>query len=277
MKRMLALCVTLVFVIIGCGEKEQQAPAVGNGADPVKRVSAVSAEQPSAGSSLKTASQGGVQVVIKPPNPSAGDCLEAIVKGLPDATFVWELNGGNVQEDKNNRYCPEDASRDDVVTVSVGSAAKGGSASVTFGNALPRILDTSFAFVPEDGAYVIEVTPQTEDADADYVTLSYQWLINGQVNEEFTENRLPANAYQTGDKIQVKITPEDGYGTGRTYTSRNLEMLSAAPVITSQPPKSFEAMEYTYQVEATDVDSSELTFSLEDAPDGMTIDASTPV
>jgi hypothetical protein len=69
------------------------------------------------------------------------------------------------------------------------------------------------------------------------------------------------------------VTPGDGYGTGPTYVSRNLEMLSAAPVITSQSPKYFEALEYTYQVEADDVDSDELTFSLEDAPDGMFIDA----
>ena len=242
MKQLPALCVTLVLVITGCGEEEKQTTATRKGAEPVRQVQAVGAEQSAPSSSLVTASQGGVQVTLKPANPAAGDCLEASVKGLTDATFVWELNGSNVQQDENNRYCLEYARRDDVVTVSVGDGARGASASVTLGNTLPRIQDTFFEFVAEGGGYEIEVTPQIEDADGDYVTLSYQWLINGQVSVGYTGNRLPTSAYQTGDKIQVKISPEDGYGTGRTYTSRNLEMLSAAPVIISQPPKSFEAL-----------------------------------
>ncbi len=274
MKHLLALCVILAFLLSGCGEEKKEQVSAPKGPDPVKQTPSVSVESQLEGN-LQTASYGGVKLTIKPENPVAADCLEASVKGLSDTTFVWEVNGINVQQDKNNRYCLEGSGRDDVVTVRVGDTARGATASVTVGNSLPRVLDTTLEFVADGGAYVIEITPQTEDADADYVALSYQWLINGQVNEEYTENRLPSNAYQAGDNIQVKVTPEDGYGKGRTYQTRSLEMLSAAPVITSQPPKSFEAMEYTYQVEATDVDSSELTFTLEDAPDGMTIDAAT--
>jgi hypothetical protein len=276
MKRLLALAVVLTFTIAGCGEDEKpQTSTRPQTASHKKSVSSKNKEkQP--GGNISVESYGGIKVMITPENPVAADCLTATVKGkLADKTFIWEVNGANVQQNEDNRYCLEGAGRDDVVSVTVGDAVAGGTASVTLGNSLPRVLDTKLEFVAEGEAYVIEITPQTEDADADYVTLSYQWLINGQGNEEHTESRLPSGAYQTGDNIQVKITPEDSYGKGQTYTSRNVNMLSAVPVITSQPPKSFEALEYTYQVEATDVDSSELTFTLEDEPEGMTIDAET--
>jgi len=279
MKRILALAVMLTLVITGCGEDEKPQTAISKDSTSARSVSSrnkqKNKEKQSAGN-ISVESHGGVKVMITPENPIAADCLIATVKGkLADKTFTWEVNGANVQQNEDNRYCLQDAVRDDVVSVTVGTAVAGGTASVMLGNSLPRVLDTRLEFVVEEGAYVIEITPQTEDADADDVALSYQWLINGQVNEEYTENRLPAGAYQTGDDIQVKITPEDGYGKGHTYTSRSLNMLNAAPVITSQPPKSFEAMEYTYQVEVTDVDNSELTFTLEDEPEGMTIDAET--
>ena len=275
MNYLLAISVLLIsLTFAGCGE-DQPAKIVSPDSSARGTTSSANANDQNPPRTQSIESSGGVVVTITPVNPIAGDCLLASVKGLSEGVFTWEVNGLNVQQNKSNRYCLEEVRRDDVVTVSVEDAAKGGNASVTVGNSLPRVLDSRLAFVEDNGEYFVEITPQIEDADGDYVELVYQWLINGQVNDTYTDNRMPSNAYLGGDTLQVKITPDDGYGTGRTYSSRQVNMQSAAPVITSQPPKSFEAMEYTYQVEATDVDSSELAFSLVDAPEGMTIDVLT--
>jgi hypothetical protein len=88
-------------------------------------------------------------VTVRPETPASGDCLETTVKGLSGSTFIWEVNGTNVQQNENSRYCLEDTSRDDVVNVTVGDAASGGTASITVSKSLPRILYTAFEFVAE--------------------------------------------------------------------------------------------------------------------------------
>ena len=276
MKRMLALCVMLTFLLAGCGEDKQPSSSNSKKADSVTQIAADQTEKPAA-NGLKAANSKSLEVTIKPENPVAGDCLEVSVKqGLADKTVIWAVNGIEVQEESSNRYCLEEGvRRGDVVSVSVTNATSSGTASVTLGNSLPRVLDTSLELVAEGEDSYLEIIPQVADADEDYVELSYQWLINGQINEDYTENRLPSDAYRQGDNVQVNVVPDDGYGKGRAYTSRNVTLPGAAPVITSQPPKAFEAMEYTYQVEATDADSSDLTFKLENAPQGMNIDAQT--
>jgi hypothetical protein len=264
------------FLLAGCGQEENQKVTTRNETDTMQKVAANQSEKPAA-KGLNATSSGSLEVIIKPENPVADDCLEASVKqGLSDKTLIWAVNGIEVQQESSNRYCLEEGvRRGDVVSVSVTNSTSSGNASVTLGNSLPRVLDTTLEFIAEGGDYSLEITPHVADADEDYVELSYQWLINGQINEAYTENRLPSDAYRKSDKVQVNIIPDDGYGRGHTYTSRNITLPGAAPVVTSQPPKAFEAMEYTYQVEATDANNSELTFKLENAPQGMSIDAQT--
>ena len=200
MKRILVLCMLMVLLIAGCGSDEQPKTASRNNPSPGETLSA--GHEENRGASDQTAvNSGGVEVTIRPEHPVAVDCLEANVMGLRDKVFVWAVNGHNVQQSMSSRYCLEGAVRDDVVTVTVGDTASGGSASVTIGNSLPRVLDTSLKFVAEGGNYFVEITPEVEDADDDYVTLSYQWLINDQVNEAYTENRLPSERLSEGRPV----------------------------------------------------------------------------
>lgn len=215
---------------------------------------------------------GGVTLSLTPQDPVAGDCLTAHVQGPPsDRIFLWAVNGIEVRKDKNDRYCLEDVRRDDVVSVSVKTTAAGESASVKVRNSPPQVLDTRIELVGTVAEPYIEVTPEAQDADEDYVSFEFQWLINGVANGNYTENRLPSKAFQKEDVIQVKIIPDDGYVKGPLYQTRFVSVPSTAPVITSQPPGSFEARDYTYRVVATDPDGEPLTFTLEKAPEGMTI------
>jgi hypothetical protein len=274
MKLMLTLCVMLTFMVAGCGEEKNPEKMNTKELTHEKQAS-VDRDEKEIVSEQTTASSDDVKVTIKPHNPVVGDCLEARYQGKRSGkTFAWEVDG-IVQTDESTRYCLEDAQRDAIVSVTISDGNSSGTVYVTVGNSPPRIVDTSINLIVDGGEASLEITPTVEDADGDFVSLEYQWLINGVVNEQHTGNRLPSEAYKQDDTVQITIIPDDDFDKGPTYQTRNINVPSAAPMITSLPPKSFEALEYTYQVKAIDVDGGELSFSLEDEPEGMTIDAET--
>jgi hypothetical protein len=119
------------------------------------------------------------------------------------------------------------------------------------------------------------VTPVAEDDDGDDVDFSYQWLINGEPDPQFTDATLPAGAFAKGDRLQVQIVPNDFYDDGPTYTSFATVVANAPPVITSKPPEGIASLDYAYQVVVSDPDDDTFTYRLEEAPDGMTIDENT--
>lgn len=275
-KRLLAISIAVALVVTGgCGEdKPPQQPANVTPND--ARPASAGGEESAPANGQLVASHGGVTLTIKPQNPTIGSCVEASYKGRPsNKVFTWQINDSVVQQDESGRYCIERARRADVVKVMVGDSKAGGVDSTVIVNSPPRITDTRIEMVVDGPESFIEVNPVVEDADEDYVSLKYQWLINGELRGEHAENRLGSGAYQQGDSVQVRITPDDGFDKGRPYESRNVNVPNSLPTITSEPPKTFEALEYAYRVEANDPDGGQLTYSLETAPEGMTVDAET--
>lgn len=141
------------------------------------------------------------------------------------------------------------------------------------GNSPPRIVEVTTTVEKSVRQGAITVHAAAEDADGDPVEFRYQWLINGEEDPFLQESTLPADSYAKGDRIRVRVTPFDGQAEGKAYLSPPLATPNAAPLITSQPPLSFQAQVYTYQVEASDPDSTELTYRLNDPPAGMTVSA----
>lgn len=219
-------------------------------------------------------SQGGVTISLLPERPDAGSCMRAIVQGRPGRpVFQWFVNGEQVPEQIGSRLCGDFFRRGDQVTVQVGTSDVGASTSVTIGNALPRVVQVDATAQQAFSHGDITVTATGEDLDGDPVEFRYQWIINGEPDTFQTTATLPAAGYAKGDSIQFRITPYDGFDEGTPYESKVLEIGNAAPVITSKPPRQFEAAEYSYQVEAQDPDGTKLNFSLSDPPAGMTISA----
>ena len=233
-------------------------------------------EKPDEPGALTVTSHGGVSVTLSPQNPVSGACMKAAVKGTPSrSVYLWEVNGINVQMGESGGYCLEDARRGDVVTVTVGDERAGGNASVTVVNTSPKIVDTKFQQVDEGENSFIEVVPQIEDPDEDLMTIEYQWLLNGEPLEDQLTSRLPSTVFKKGDEVKVKIVADDGFSRSKEYETRNLNLPGGPPVITSRPPTTFRATEYTYQVKASDPDGDPVIFSLDEAPEGMTINAET--
>jgi hypothetical protein len=83
---------------------------------------------------------------------------------------------------------------------------------------------------------------------------------------------LLTRAFRRGDKLSVKATPDDGKIKGASLTLV-VSIANASPVMKGVPePFRLDGNMYTYQMKATDPDGDELTYTLKEAPDGMTID-----
>jgi len=225
----------------------------------------------STGSVPAVVPQARVSVSISPANPTAADCLQVIEKGQPATSRIsWQVNGQPVEASAPGKLCGA-FQRGDVVTVVVGTVETGGTAKVTIGNTPPKVVGISAT--PKDwrSGMQVEVFPVAEDADGDEVEFRYQWLINDEADPFLTEAVLPAERNRRGDKVQLLITPFDGTDEGPVYHSYPMPVPGAPPKIVSKPPATFEALEYSYQVNVKDPDNDRLTFSLESPPPGMTM------
>jgi hypothetical protein len=215
-----------------------------------------------------------LRIGINPDPPTADGCLKALVNGSGRASFLWAVNGIQLTDQTSNTLCDGFAYGDEVmVTVSENQAS--GTASVIIANAPPRITEVT---VNADGILRhvdLMIGQEAIDADNDYVEFRYQWYINDEADPLLTENILPANRYRRGDAIRFTITPSDGIADGVVYQSASVTIPNAPPQVVSTLPESFEALEYSYHFKAMDPDGDDIVYSLEKAPKGMTIDAST--
>ncbi len=214
-----------------------------------------------------------LSVVLWPKAPTSSDCLKAITYGQPNRIeYQWVVSGTFIQNHSGSTLCNEFFKRGDEVTVSIGEDQDRVSTSVTIGNSPPKITEVTATSNHALQHKNLTIDTVAKDPDNDEIKFRYQWLINGEEDVFHVDSTLPGNAYNKGDTIRVKITPYDGFSEGTTYESAKLTVPNAPPDITSKPPQQFEAFEYTYQVEVTDPDDTELTYSLEEAPQEMTID-----
>lgn len=243
-------------------------------AQPVS-VAPTNAPQPTITAPLRSESVGGVTVAVRPEKPIDEGCLRAVVKGQPGRpVFQWFVNRVQVPQQTGGRLCSDKFQRGDEVTVQIGTQDIGASTTVTIGNTPPRVIEVSATAEQAFQHGDITMSAIGADVDGDDVEFLYQWIINGTEEPFLNEATLKAENYAKGDQVQVRITPYDGFDEGKPYESAVLAVPNAPPVITSKPPQNFEAHVYSYQVEASDPDDAELTYSLTDPPAGMSISGS---
>jgi len=121
------------------------------------------------------------------------------------------------------------------------------------------------------------------DPDGDSVTYLIEWWRNGASlgkpakpeGKEQEQRTLATEGFVRGDLIVAGVTPYDAAGPGRFLVSEPLVLLNRAPIITSTPTGPTPQGLFEYALTATDPDNDPLTYKLETAPPGMTIDAGT--
>ncbi|TFH31929.1 MAG: cadherin repeat domain-containing protein [Deltaproteobacteria bacterium] len=150
-----------------------------------------------------------------------------------------------------------------------GGGAQAPGASVR--NSSPEI--RGIRFVGGDGrpGNTLGVEAEGYDADGDPVQFEIAWQKNGQ--PAGTGNRLTAPV-KRGDKVTMTITPFDGKDRGISATLSR-EILNTPPAIEGQEQFQVSDNVVTFHVRASDADGDPLTFSLKEAPAGMSIDHGT--
>jgi hypothetical protein len=126
---------------------------------------------------------------------------------------------------------------------------------------------------------VLHAVVEGSDLDGDPVKYVFEWWRNGAslgAPAKDQEQRTQATeGFKRGDLIVVGVTPYDAAGAGRFLVSEPIALLNRAPAITSSPSGPTAQGSFEYVVTATDPDGDALTYRLETAPAGMTIESGT--
>lgn len=138
-------------------------------------------------------------------------------------------------------------------------------------NTAPRI--TVLNVYPQNpvAGDTLKIDVKAYDKEGDTVNFIYTWFKNDEELDETSDVLLITEDFKRGDKISVKIVPDDGERKG-TPVELFVFIANSSPVIKpSAETLSFDGSVYSYQVRATDRDGDTLTYSLKSAPPGMTI------
>lgn len=127
-------------------------------------------------------------------------------------------------------------------------------------------------FETADGKTLIKVIiDRATGADGRDVVYKFDWTVNGQPAGDGTD-RL--GGFKRGDRVGVKVTPVEGDKPGQ---ARFLDVLinNMPPQVAESRQVSFDGKTFVYQVKGTDPDGDTVSYALEDAPQGMTINSQT--
>jgi hypothetical protein len=182
----------------------------------------------------------------------------------------WYINGDKDESLKGFRLTPGYLKKGDVVqAVIIDGDKEYKSNEITIKNTPPLIVKARLLPSIPTVSSTLKVKVEANDADRDNISFKYKWYIN---NTFIGEDSFLNTELKRGDIIEVEVTPFDGEDPGRSIRLKS-EVYNSLPVITESKPY-FDGKTYRYQVVASDPDEDVLTFKLDKAPDGMTIDPS---
>jgi hypothetical protein len=224
-------------------------------------------------------------VTIKPPNPLSSSTLQAEVKPQhadTEYTYRWLVNGEEALHETESTLESDQFSKGDSIVVEVtpyqdemsGKAVQ--SEPVLVQNTPPAM--RSFTIEPSPAHSTDDLTARLEvvDADDDYIRIAYQWEKNKEPLSGETGETLSHDLFSKGDKISCRATFSEEETDEVTYHSSAITIANSGPTITSRlSGNNLEGFKFSYTVVAEDPDGDPLEFSLNEAPEGMTIDPST--
>jgi hypothetical protein len=117
----------------------------------------------------------------------------------------------------------------------------------------------------------VKIDVKSFDKEGDLVSYTYQWSKNDFELEETSNTLSVTEDFKRGDKITVKLVPDDGDKKG-IPVEMFVFIANSPPVIKpSAETFKFDGSVYSYQAKAVDPDGDPLVYSLKSAPTGMTI------
>ncbi|MEC4668722.1 MAG: putative Ig domain-containing protein, partial [Nitrospirota bacterium] len=195
--------------------------------------------------------------------------------------FQWFANGKPIPEQTGPTLSPTMLDRGDKVSVEVtpldGHAAGPAyrTAPVKVANSPPAVKQV--VLEPKELRIGKPLRAQVEgsDADRDEIRYTFEWWKNNELVSQGEEGSFQTTGLGRDDTIVVAVTPHDHDGPGERVYSQPLTITNTSPSITSTPPTALVAGRYVYAVTAQDPEGDPLTYSLETAPPGMTINEKT--
>jgi hypothetical protein len=200
--------------------------------------------------------------------------------------YQWLANGSPIQGQTSASLALSDVKRGDRVSAEltpVDARDLSGPAyrtdTVEVANTPPAVTRVVLEPAVARAGDLLRAKVEGADPDDDPVRYAFQWWRNGNpvtapVKDE-EQRTLATEGFTRGDSIVTGVTPYDAAGPGKVAYSEPLVLANRAPVITSSPSAPTAKGSFEYVVTATDPDSDALTYKLETAPSGMTIESGT--
>jgi len=123
-----------------------------------------------------------------------------------------------------------------------------------------------------DGKAAVKVlVDRVPGPDGRDVTYRFDWTLNGQPAGDGSDS---LSGFKQGDRVAAKITPVEGDKPGQ---ARFIDLLvnNMPPRVVESKYVGFDGKTYTYQVTGAGQEGVPLSYTLEDAPQGMTINSRT--
>jgi hypothetical protein len=269
---------TLAVLLAACGSDEEPlAMGAPMGAGPEAQEQAVlaagSGNQPPVIES----------VVLRPREPRAGEELKAQVRfSDPDGDRVtlayrWTVTGRRVKAGPSLHIekLPKGARIEVEVVASDGHGESEPMAdSVGVGNQPPVVLGVVLEPLGEvTVAQEVAASPRASDPDGDGLEFQYTWWVNGKP-ADVDGPMLPKGSFRRGDTIELSVVATDGRDESEPLRSQAIEVVNAAPRITSRPGSFDDEGAFRYELAVEDADGDRRhRYHLVEGPEGMLIDA----
>lgn len=229
-----------------------------------------------------------VRLVTIVPNPLilAGPITAHVAADDPDGTeptkrFQWIVNGAPVLGATGLALGPDHVKRGDTVALEVvvsdgqAESAPYRTEPVTVMNTPPLVSRVTIeADSPDKGNRVLAKV-EALDLDHDDIQFVYRWWRNDKQVKEGEESVLDTTGFGRKDIVAVEVIARDQDATAAPARSVPIVLGNSPPQILSSPAALTNREQYEYVVQAKDIDGDSISYGLETAPPGMTIDKAT--
>ena len=219
---------------------------------------------------------GSVTLKLLPEQPTVLNNIALHVSGEPgEVALRWEKNGEIMENQTTAHLNAGSFVKGDVLTIIVASAAGEVRAQTTIVNAPPRVKGLTVSPFKVHRGVGLKAQVVGEDPDGDPVSYKYAWSVNGEDLYWEDGPQLPGDNFRRGDRVVLQVTPHDGTVGGKTFQGAEIVVDNAPPKFVSIPSQKFQGMTYHYAAQAEDADGDRISYALDAAPPGMTIDPAT--
>ena len=197
-------------------------------------------------------------IAFNPAAPANGDDVQAVVTGLDDDgdavtfTYAWTLDGA-AQTDTGDTISADRTEHGQrwAVTVTPADAEGAGEpviAEVEIANSAPEVL--TLTLVPAEPYVTDDVVAVVTgyDADADAITYSYTFFVDGTEVQSGDSDTLVAGSFAKHQRISVEVAANDGFDDGEAFVSADAEVQNSLPTAASvaiDPATAYEASTLT--------------------------------